>query len=198
MQTAMKLFSSRALLYLGMGAVVAYGSLFSFGLLAGPLIGGFLNVALLDKRTARAPGLGDLAAGFRNLGSLLLLSLLLVLGWVGTGVLLPAMVAFAWWTCIPALALLVSLATWWMYVPALIVDAGMGLWGAMRESRVRVTTRDGFLPRLGFTVCVFLLPPLAIFGLSVVLPPAGLLHYLVCPFQLLALASAYDDDPVAS
>jgi hypothetical protein len=105
---------------------------------------------------------------------------------------------FVWWTYIPLLILLVSLVTWWMYVPALIVDKEMSLFGAMRESRARVTTRGGFFPHLGFVVCVFVLPPLAIFGLSAVFPVIGLLNFVVCPFQFLALASAYDDVRVAS
>ena len=194
-RTAFKLFSSRMIMYLVMGAVLAYGSLFSLGILAGPLIGGFVNVGLAHQRTERPPGLGDLVAGFQNLGSLFLLSLLLIFSWVGLGVLLPALLAMVWWAYIPIFILLVSLATWWMHVPALIVDKGMSLRRAMRESKARVTDQSGFFPHLGFIVCVFVLPPLAIFGLSVVFPPAGLLNFLVCPLQFLALASAYEDDP---
>jgi len=194
-KTGMKLFSSMPILYLLMGAVVAYGSLFSFGLLAGPLIGGFVNVVLVHRRTGSRPTLGDIASGFQNLGNLLLLSLLLTLSWVGIGIVLPALMVFVWWSYVPLVILLVSLLTWWMYVPALIVDKGMSLRGATRESRKRVTNRGGFFPHLGFVVCVFILPPLAIFGLSAAFPPAGWLDFVVCPFQFLALASAYDDDP---
>ncbi len=194
-QTAMKLFSSRVIMYLVMGAVVAYGSLFTFGLLAGPLIGGFMNAGLVHHRTGRPPGLGDIISGFQNLGNLFLLSLLLIFCWVGMGVVLPTLMVFVWWTYIPLLILLVSLVTWWIFVPALIVDRGMSLRRAMRESRARVTTRAGFFPHLGFVVCVFVLPPMAIFGLSAMFPVAGLLNFLICPFQFLALASAYDDDP---
>jgi len=197
-RTAAKLFSSWVIPYLVVGAVVAYGSLFTFGLLAGPLIGGFVSLGLVHLRTGRPPGLGDLISGFRNLGNLFLLSLLLTACWVGTGVVLPALMAFVWWAYIPLLILLVSLVTWWMYVPALIVDREMSILGAMRESRARVTTRGGFFPHLGFLVCVFVLPPLAIFGLSVMVPILGLLNFVVCPYQFLALASAYDDNRVAS
>ncbi len=195
LRTAMRLFASRVIRYLVMGAVVAYGSLFTFGLLAGPLIGGFVNAGLIHLRTGSPPGLGDLASGFRNLGHLLLLSLLLAAAWLGLGVVLPALMVFIWWAYIPLLILAVSLVTWWIYVPALIVDRQMSLWGAMRKCREMVTARGGFLPHLGFVVCAFILPPLAIFGLSTVFPVAGLLHFLVCPFQLLVLAAAYDDDP---
>ena len=194
-QTAKKLFFSRVIMYLVMGAVVAYGSLFTFGLLAGPLIGGFVNAGLAHQRIGRPPGLGDITSGFQNLGNLFLLSLLLISCWVGMGVILPALMVFVWWTYIPLLILLVSLATWWMYVPALIVDKGMSLWGAMRESKARVTTRGSFFPHLGFVVCVFVLPPITIFGLSAMFPVAGLLNFIICPFQFLALASAYDDGP---
>ena len=195
---AMKLFSSWVIMYLGIGAVVAYGSLFTFGLLTGPLVGGFVNLGLVHHRTGRPPGLGDIISGFQNLGNLFLLSLLLIACWVGVGVVFPALTVFVWWAYIPLLILLVSLVTWWMYVPALIVDKEMSLLGTMRESRARVTTRGGFFPHLGFVVCVFVLPPLAIFGLSAVFPVVGLLNFVVCSFQLLALASAYDDDRVAS
>jgi hypothetical protein len=196
-RTAAKLFSSRALLYLLIGAAVAYGILFTFGLLAGPLVGGFVNLGLVHLRTGKPPGLGDLISGFRNLGHLFLLSLLLIACWLGLGVVVPALMAFVWWAYIPLLILLVSLITWWMYVPALIVDKGMSILRAMRESRARVTTQRGFLPHLGFVVCVFVLPPLAIFGLSAMIPVVGLLNFVVCPFQFLALASAYNDDRVA-
>jgi len=197
-RTAAQLFSSWVILYLLIGAVVAYGILFTFGLLAGPLIGGFVNLGLVHLRTGRPPGLGDLVSGFQNLGHLFLLSLLLIACWLGLGVVLPALMAFVWWAYIPLLILLVSLVTWWMYVPALLVDKGMSIWGAMRDSRARVTTRGGFFPHLGFVVCIFVLPPLAIFGLSAMFPVVGLLNFVVCPFQFLALASAYDDDRVAS
>ena len=197
-RTAMKIFSTSVIRYLVAGAVVAYGSFFTFGLLAGPLIGGFVNLGLVHHRTGRPPGLGDLISGFQNLGNLFLLSLLLLASWVGVGVVLPALMAFVWWAYIPLLILLVSLVTWWLYVPTLIVDKGMSIWGAMRESRARVMTRGGFFPHLGFVVCVFVLPPLAIFGLSMIFPVVGLLNFVVCPFQFLALASAYDDNPVAS
>jgi len=197
-RTAAQLFSSWVILYLLIGAVVAYGILFTFGLLAGPLIGGFVNLGLVHLRTGRPPGLGDLVSGFQNLGHLFLLSLLLIACWLGLGVVLPALMAFVWWAYIPLLILLVSLDTCWMYVPALLVDKGMSIWGAMRDSRARVTTRGGFFPHLGFVVCIFVLPPLAIFGLSAMFPVVGLLNFVVCPFQFLALASAYDDDRVAS
>ena len=197
-RTAMKLFSSGVIIYLVGGAAVAYGSLFTFGLLTGPLVGGFVSLGLVHLRTGSPPGLGDLISGFRNLGNLFLLSLLLIACWVGVGVLLPTLMVFVWWAYIPLLILLIALITWWMYVPALIVDKGMNIWRAMRESRARVTTGGGFFPHLGFVVCVFVLPPLAIFGLSAVFPVVGLLNFVVCPFQFLALASAYNDDPVTS
>ena len=124
-----------------------------------------------------------------------LLSLLLIFAWIGLGIVLPAFIAIVWWAYIPIFILLVSLVTWWMYVPALIVDRRMSLRQAMRESKARVTGQSGFFPHLGFVVCVFVLPPLAIFGLSMVFPPAGLLNFLVCPFQFLALSSAYEEGP---
>jgi hypothetical protein len=105
---------------------------------------------------------------------------------------------FVWWAYLPLLILLFSLITWWMYVPALIVDKGMKIWRAMQDSRARITTGGGFFPHLAFVVCVFVLPPLAVFGLSVRVPVVGLLNFVVCPFQFLALASAYDDHRVVS
>jgi hypothetical protein len=155
-----------------------------------------VKVGLVHHRTGRPPGLGDIISGFQNLGNLFLLSFLLVACWVGVGVVLPSLMVFVWWAYIPLLILLVSLITWWIYVPALIVDKGMNIGRAMQASRARVTTGGGFLPHLGFVVCVFLLPPLTIFGLAAVFPPVGLLNFVVCPFQFLALVSAYDDDRV--
>lgn len=193
-QTAVKIFAAKPIMYLVMGGVVAYGSLFSFGLLAGPLIGGLLNAGIIHQRTGRAPALGDLASGFQNLGNLFLLSLLLVLSWLGVSILLPVFMAVLWWTYIPLAVGAVLLATWWMYVPVLIVDQRISLWGAMRESKARVTTNGGFFLHLGFCVCVFVLPPTAVFGLSLLFPLSGLLNFLVCPVQFLALVSAYEDD----
>jgi hypothetical protein len=193
-QRAVKIFAAKPVMYLVTGAVAAYGSLFSFGLLAGPLIGGFLNIGLIHQRTGKPPALGDLTAGFQNLGNLFLLSLLLVLSWVGVSIVLPVFMMVLWWTYIPLVIGAVLLATWWMHVPALMVDQRMSLWRAMRESRARVTANGGFFPHLGFFVCVFVLPPIAIFGLSLLLPLSGLLHFLVCPVQFLALVSAYEED----
>lgn len=197
-RTAMEFFSAGAIRYLVAGTVVAYGMLFTFGLLAGPLVGGFVNLGLVHLRTGRPPGLGDLISGFRNLGHLLLLSLLLIACGLGLGVILPVLMAFVWWAYIPLLILLASLVTWWMYVPALIVDKKMSILKAMRESGARVTNRGGFFPHLGFVVCVFVLPPLAIFGLSTMVPVVGLLNFVVCPLQFLALASAYEEETTAS
>ena len=192
-RTAVRIFTGRPILYLVAGAVAAYGSLFTFGLLAGPLIGGFLSLGLVHQRTGRPPALGDLAAGFQNLGNLFLLSLLLVLSWLSVSIVLPLFMVVLWWTYIPLLIAAVLLATWWMYAPALIVDQRLSLWGAMRESKARVTVNGGFFPHLGFFVFVFALPPLAIAGLSTIFLPVSLLNFLVCPVQFLALASAYED-----
>lgn len=190
---AARLFADQPVLYVLTGAVVAYGSLFSLGILSGPLIGGFLHAALVHQRTGRQPGFGDLIAGFQNLSNLLLLSLLITLCGAGMGILLPALLAVVWWAYIPLFILAIALATWWMYTPALIVEQRMSLRKAMRTSRARVSGTGGFFPHLGFLVCVFFLPPLAIFGLSTEFPLAGLMNFLVCPIQLLAWACAYEE-----
>ena len=194
LRTAWKLFAASPILYLLMGAALAYGSLFTLGLLAGPLIGGFVNVGLVHHRTGRPPGFADLTSAVQNLGNLLLLSLLFLISWAGIGVVLPVLMAILWWAYIPLFILLAALATWWMHVPVLIVDQRKSLWGAMGASRARVTADGGFLPHLGFLVCIFLLPPTLIFGLSRAFPSSYLLHFIVCPIQFLALASAYEDD----
>jgi hypothetical protein len=187
-----RLFAAQPVLYLLIGAVVAYGSLFSFGILSGPLIGGFLNVGLAHHRTGRPPRFADVIGGVQNLGNLLLLSLLIALCWVGMGILLPALLVVMWWAYIPLFILVVALATWWMYTPALIADQKMGLRKAMQTSRARVTESSGFFAHLGFLVCVFILPPLALFALSALFPLASVLNFLVCPLQFLTLACAYE------
>jgi hypothetical protein len=192
-RTAIKTFSAHPLLYLVMGAVVAYGSLFTLGILSGPLIGGFVNLGLVHQRTGRPPGFRDLASGFQNLGNLFLLSLLIVLCWVGVGVLLPPLLLFTWWAYIPLFILIVALSTWWMYAPVLIADRGMSLRKAMQASKARVSADGAFYSHLGFVVSVFILPPAAIFGLAAILPLGSLLNFLVCPIQFLALACAYED-----
>jgi hypothetical protein len=188
-----RLFAAQPVLYVLVGAVVAYGSLFSFGILSGPLIGGFLNVGLAHHRTGRPPGFGDLIGGVQNLGNLLLLGLLIGVCWLGMGILLPALLVVLWWAYIPLFILVVALVTWWMYTPALIADQRMGLRKAMQTSRARVTGSSGFFSHLALLVCVFLLPPLALFALSAVFPPASLLNFLVCPVQFLTLACAYEE-----
>jgi hypothetical protein len=194
LHTAWRLFAAAPLLYLLMGAALAYGSLLSFGILAGPLIGGFLNVGLGHLRTGRTPGFADIASAVRNLGNLLLLSLVFLLSWVGVGVFLPAFLAVLWWAYVPLFLLSLGLATWYMHVPALIVDQGINLRGAMRESRKRVTADGGFFPHLGFLFCVFFVPPALIFWLSRMFALSNALHFVVCPLQFLALASVYHDD----
>jgi uncharacterized membrane protein YqaE (UPF0057 family) len=191
---ALKLFSAQPILYLLIGAVVAYGSLVTFGILSGPLIGGFVQVALVHQRTGRRPGFGDLVAGFQNLGNLFLLSLVIFLCWTGIGILLPPLLLTAWWAYVPLFILIIALATWWMYAPVLIVDQRMSLRRAMQKSRAHVTGEGGFFSHLGFLLCVFILPPAAVFGLSGVFPLASLLNFIVCPLQFLALTCAYEQD----
>ncbi len=191
---ALKLFSAQPVLYLLIGAVVAYGSLVTFGILSGPLIGGFVQVVLVHQRTGRRPGFGDLVAGFQNLGNLFLLSLLIFLFWIGIGILLPPLLLTAWWGYVPLFILVIVLATGWMYAPVLIVDQRMSLRKAMRTSRAHVTAEGGFFSHLVFLLCVFVLPPAAVFGLSGVFPPASLLNFIVCPLQFLSLACAYEED----
>lgn len=193
-RTALKLFSAQPVRYLLMGAVVAHGSLFTFGILSGPLIGGFVKVGLVHQRTGRPPGFGDLISGFQNLGNLFLLSLLIFLAWIGIGILLPPLLLTAWWAYIPLFILVIALATWWMYAPVLIVDQQMSLRRAMRTSRAHVSAEGAFFAHVGFLVCVFILPPVAAFGISSVFPLASLLNFFVCPLQFLALVGAYEED----
>jgi cytochrome b561 len=178
-QRAVQSFSEQILIYLVSGVLVCLLSGMTFGLLAGPLMGGFIRMALLHIRTGRAPELGDLAYGFQEFGTLFFYVLVLLLTLAGFFLLILPGVIFS---------------TWWMYALILMVDRKMDYREAMRTSKNRVTEQGGFYSHLGFVTLVFFLPPLAIHTLSALFPPLSLLNLALFPLQALALIHAYEAD----
>lgn len=178
-EKALQSFSESVLVYLGAGILVSLLSGLTLGFLAGPLMGGFMHMALRHVRTGGLPQMGDLAYGFQEFGNLFFYIVVVLLTLVGFLLfILPGVV----------------LTTWWMYAIVLMADKGMGFREAMRQSKARVTESGGFSSHLGFVVLVFLLPPLVVHVLSALFPPAGLLNLVLFPLQALALVHAYEAD----
>ncbi|MEW6443622.1 MAG: hypothetical protein AB1640_21995 [bacterium] len=175
-QSAIRTFSGEILIYLVAGIIVSFLSGVTLGLLAGPLMGGFVRMALLHIRTGKSPQLGDLAYGFQEFGNLFFFFVILILVLLGFFLFIVPGVIFS---------------TWWMYALILMVDRKTGYREAMEASKARVTQAGGFFPHLGFLVVVFFLPPLIVHALAAVFAPFGLLHFVIFPLQALAVVHAY-------
>ena len=176
-QRAVQTFSEHVLIYLVAGVLVSLLSGITFGLLAGPLMGGFIRMALLHIRTGRSPELADLAYGFQEFGNLFFYVVVILLTLLGFVLFILPGVIFS---------------TWWMYALILMVDRKMDYREAMRASKNRVTEHGGFYSHLGFIILVFFLPPLAVHALSAFFPPLSLLNLALFPVQALALVYAYE------
>lgn len=179
LRTAFQLFSQEPVTYLLAGLIVSVLGLVTFGILAGPLMGGFVYMALAHLREGKRPALGDLGYGFQRFWELFPYILILLLTMIGFFLLF-----------VPG----VVLSTWWMYAIVLMVDRGLGYRDAMRVSHERVSAHQGFFPHLGFILLVFFVPPFVVNILSAIFPLLGLLSFVVFPLQLLALTAAYAED----
>ena len=147
----------------------------SLGLLAGPLMGGYLLMLVLWFRERRQPVFNDLFYGmqrFRELFPLFFLGILIFCGlmlFVLPGVLFM---------------------TWWVYAVFLMTDRNMKLGEAMTASKDRVNER-GFFMHLVFLFMISVVPIALITMLSALIPPLAALQYCLFPLQSACQASLY-------
>ena len=169
-------FSENALVYIAAGAGVLVLSCLTLFILTGPLVGGFVYMALRHMRDGKKPVVADVVYGFQEFGTLIFYLIIKALTFIGFVLLIIPGVIFS---------------TWWMYALVLMVDRRMQFMEAMQASKRTVQKGNGFFPHLGFIVLVFLLPVIVIHALSAIFLPFTLLNFLVFPVQILALVSAY-------
>ena len=159
------------------GLVVQLLTIFSLGLLSGPLVGGYMLLVILYFRENQKPSFNDIFAGLQQFARLFPYFLVLLLIFFGFLMLiLPGML----------------LATWWLYVLPLMVDRNMPFTDAMRLS-MNTVNEKGFLMHLIFMLLITVIPVAIIELISAVIPFAQLLKILLPPFQVGCLASLYID-----
>lgn len=160
---------------LGGGLLAQFLLMISFGLLAGPLGGAYLQVLLDALRGRRRPRLNDLVSGLGRFGGLFPYFFLVILTILGFFFFIVPGVFFV---------------TWWLYALPLMVDKGLSLGAAMGESKALVA-RKGFFLHLVFIILLSVVPSMILQAASAVLPPLAALHLLFFPFQSVCLASLY-------
>jgi hypothetical protein len=147
------------------------------GIIAGPLLGGYLLLIILYLRENRRPVFNDLFLGFKRFGNLLPYCFVLLFILIGLALLvLPGLI----------------LATWWIYVLPLMVDREMSFTDAMRVSMNKVI-ETGFFPHLVFLLLVSFIPVLLLSILTAAMPGFMVLSVLLPPIQFGCIASLYLD-----
>ncbi len=159
------------------GLLVQLLTVFSLGILAGPLIGGYTLLVILSLRENRKPVFNDIFSGLQQFANLFPYFLVLLLIFFGFMLLILPGLLFA---------------TWWLYVLPLMVDKKMSFTDAMRVSRNKVNEK-GFLMHLVFLLLVSVIPIMLINFISTIIPFLFVLKILLPPFQVGCLASLYID-----
>jgi len=159
------------------GLLVQLLTVFSMGILAGPLAGGYTLLVILYLRENRKPVFKDIFSGLQQFVELFPYFLVLLLIFFGFMLLiLPGLI----------------FATWWIYVLPLMVDRKMSFTDAMRLSRSKVN-ETGFLMHLVFLLLISVIPMMLIDFASTLLPLLILLKIFLAPLQVGCLASLYID-----
>ena len=159
------------------GLLVQLLTVFSLGILAGPLIGGYTLLVILYLRENRKPTFNDIFSGLQQFANLFPYFLVLLLIFFGFMLLILPGLLFA---------------TWWLYVLPLMVDKKMSFTDAMRLSMNKVNEK-GFLMHLVFLLLVSVIPIMLINFISAIIPFLFVLKILLPPFQVGCLASLYID-----
>jgi hypothetical protein len=159
------------------GFIVQLLTLLSMGILAGPLLGGYLLLIISYLRDNKRPVFNDLFLGLREFGKLFPYFLVLLIILIGFALLV-----------IPGLLF----ATWWLYVLPLMVDRKMSFGDAMRMSMNRVNEK-GFFMHFVFLLLISVVPIMLSNFLSAMIPFLIVLKILLPPFQAGCLASLYLD-----
>jgi hypothetical protein len=159
------------------GLLVQLLIVFSLGILAGPLAGGYILLVILYLREDRKPVFNDIFSGLKQFAELFPYFLILLLIFFGLMLMIVPGLIFA---------------TWWLYALPLMVDRKMPVIDAMRLSRNKVN-ETGFLMHLIFLLLISVIPMMLIDFVSTLLPFAQLLKIFLTPLQFGCLASLYID-----
>ena len=173
-----RLMASRPLFVLGGGLIVQAVNVASFGILSGPLVGGFLLCLIRHLRDNEQLSLSELFCGFKKFSALLpyaVIGLLVLAGFFFF--VIPGFVFMAWW----------------LYALPLMADRGLPMGRAMAASRDTVR-RAGFWPHMSFVLIITIVPNMAIHLASLVLPFLEVLQVALLPFQCGCLASLYVEE----
>ncbi len=157
------------------GLLIQLLTALSLGLLAGPLMGGYLLLLVLWFREGKKPVLNDLFNGMQRFGALFPLLFLGVLIFCGFMLFVLPGVVFM---------------TWWIYTVFLMADRNMKLGEAMTASKDRVNER-GFFMHLVFLFMISVVPIALITMISALIPPLAALQYFLFPLQAACQASLY-------
>ncbi len=175
LETVFKMIKAQPLVMILGGLIIQILVGFTLGIMAGPLLGGYLLLMVFYLRDNRQPAFNDLFSGMSRFGELLPYFFLLLLVFCGILMLVIPGIIFA---------------VWWMYVLPLMLDKGMGLGDAMRASRAKVLEK-GFFMHLVFVFMITLVPDLIISFLAAMIPLLNILFILMPPLQAGCLASLY-------
>jgi hypothetical protein len=157
------------------GIVIQLLTVVSFGLLAGPLIGGYILVMVNWLRTGQKPMFNDIFCGMKRFGEFFPFFFLLLLILFGYFLFI-----------IPGIVMTV----WWLYALFLLGDKKMSLAKAMSASREKVIEK-GFFMHFAFILVIAIIPSLLLDGIAAIVPPLGILHLFLFPLQCGCQASLY-------
>ncbi|MBW2522432.1 MAG: hypothetical protein JRD64_06975 [Deltaproteobacteria bacterium] len=159
------------------GLLIQLLTVFSLGILAGPLLGGYFLVVIGLLRDKRKPSFSDIFSGLQQFGSLFPYFLVLLLIFIGFMLLILPGLLFA---------------SWWIYVLPLMVDRNISYSEAMRLSMNRVN-ETGFIMHLVFLLLISVIPIMLLNFVSAMIPFLFVLKILLPPLQAGCIAALYLD-----
>ena len=149
----------------------------TLSILYGPLLGGYMLMAILLLRDEKKPAFNDLFNGFQFFRLLFPYFFVFLAKLIGFMLFVLPGVLFA---------------TWWIYVLPLMVDRKIGFGEAMRISSDKVS-ETGFFMHMVFLLLVYVIPVILLQILVSLLPFLMVLTLLLMPFQVGCMASLYID-----
>ncbi len=147
----------------------------TLGILAGPLMGGYMLILLAWFRQRKKPVFNDLFSGMLRFDELFPLFFLVIMIIIGFMLLIVPGVIFA---------------TWWIYVIFLMADKKMTLGEAMNTSKIKVN-EGGFFIHLVFLFMISVVPVALISMAAALIPPLAVFQYFLFPIQSGCQASLY-------
>jgi hypothetical protein len=159
------------------GLLVQLLTLFTLGILAGPLLGGYFLVVIGLLRDKKKPFFNDIFSGLQQFGTLFPYFLVLLIIFIGFMLLfLPGLL----------------FATWWIYVLPLMADRKISYREAMRLSMNRVN-ETGFIMHLVFVLLISVIPIMLLEFVSAMIPFLFVLKVLLPPLQAGCIVALYID-----